>query len=1033
MRRKPIHNRGREPWVNPTSPDNRNARRLGLEQLEVRQLLAIDYVGGILTVTGTPQDDVVSVTQDGTTLSVNDNGVVTNYNSLGVQQLTVHGLEGKDRLTLGFGVLGATLDGGPGDDILTGGTGNDTLLGGDGDDELYGREGNDTLDGGAGFDKLYGEGGDDSILSRDGANDIISGGFGHDAATFDSLDDASDSEVWNPFTAAPDNQRQTVRVLVLNFDPLVPSEQDRHLWEIFGWHNPEEMAMGYEAAMERASGGFIDFQVVEWRNLNEIPAQVDGYRYTPDQYVQNRRTNTGWHDGGGADYPRIMADQNVVPLVDSGQVDEVWMFEDHYFGFWESAMAGPGSFYINGGVYPQVPSSRPFAVMGFSYERAVAEMMHDTGHRTEASLSRAFGGWDFVNPVTSWDKFASDAGETANGSAGVGTAHWPANAEFGYDYDNPRVVQSTADDFLNYPKLTGATGPISRTAWSKGANPDYQQDYFEWFFGHLPRAVGVDSDLRQNNWWKYIYDFDNYSPGTGNAKPIVVTAVAKDLFNLGATTYEFDVTYGSPVPIDVDTLGTGDVRVTGPNGFDQLATFVGVQDATATTHLVARYRIDAPAGTWGESDLGTYTISLRAGEVRDVLGTTAAPASVKNFAVRDTTGGDLGILALDHGPTSLAIGDHLQLQAQPVNDPNQRVTEQVIWTTSDVRIVTVGQDGMVYAVGAGSANITATLGTLQASVSLTITDSHRPVAVLTSAPSVFARTNGYQFDVTYTDDSGINLGSLDQRDIRITSPHGFSHFARLIGTNGSSDGTSVTATYGFVPDGGYWDPSEDGTYAIEVKGGQVADNDRKFVADAILGHFTVVAPPFVLCDTDGNGQVSPRDAVLVINDLLRNGTHPVQPDADAAQSPFPYLDVNYDGVVSPLDALAVINRLLDGVSVVIVDQAPPQAQAVGRQVANDPHVPGSLTALDAPVMPSISTQASATQPAVLAAVEPAAPSGQVPALTSGPAQSTVQPTAPSARCKLQPAAADAVFASLGDAQDWDLFSDSLDGPASRRL
>ena len=50
-------------------------------------------------------------------------------------------------------------------------------------------------------------------------------------------------------------------------------------------------------------------------------------------------------------------------------------------------MAGPGAFFINGGVYPEVPSHRPFAFYGFNYERGVAEMMHDACHRTEATLN----------------------------------------------------------------------------------------------------------------------------------------------------------------------------------------------------------------------------------------------------------------------------------------------------------------------------------------------------------------------------------------------------------------------------------------------------------------------------------------------------------------------------------------------------------------------------------------------------------------------------------------------------------------------
>jgi Ca2+-binding RTX toxin-like protein len=64
---------------------------------------------------------------------------------------------GIDTVTLGRTVpVPATIRGGEGDDVLTGGAGNDKLIGGAGEDELNGRGGNDMLIGGPGEDKLNG-------------------------------------------------------------------------------------------------------------------------------------------------------------------------------------------------------------------------------------------------------------------------------------------------------------------------------------------------------------------------------------------------------------------------------------------------------------------------------------------------------------------------------------------------------------------------------------------------------------------------------------------------------------------------------------------------------------------------------------------------------------------------------------------------------------------------------------------------------------------------------------------------------------
>jgi hypothetical protein len=180
-------------------------------------------------------------------------------------------------------------------------------------------------------------------------------------------------------------------------------------------------------------------------------------------------------------------------------------------------MAGPGAFFVNGGVYPEVPVKRPFVFYGFNYERGVAEMLHDTCHRAEATLNRVFGEWKLSAPRNDWELFSANAGQSG-GLAGVGTCHWPANAEKDYDYDNPRVVQSWALDFLNYPNLkcrdrTSTRKPVSQDTWiaaSGLANRDPHRSYMLWYFTLLPRAPGTGPDGRQNNWWKYLYDFTQY-------------------------------------------------------------------------------------------------------------------------------------------------------------------------------------------------------------------------------------------------------------------------------------------------------------------------------------------------------------------------------------------------------------------------------------------------------------------------------------------------------------------------------------------
>lgn len=436
--------------------------------------------------------------------------------------------------------------------------------------------------------------------------------------------------IWNPLPVAPDNQPQVVKVLVLNYDPISAADKHRSFTQIFGWTNAALLAADYKASLERASGGYLKIEIVEWRNLNEIYAQQDGYRYTIDEYIRNRRAGGGWHEkGGGADYPGIIREQNVVPLIDDGLIDEVWIFSDHFFGLWEASMAGPGAFFINGGVYGAVPSQRAFAFYGFNYERGTAEMLHNTSHRTESTLNRFYGEWNLKAPRTDWDKFSANH-DQSNGAAGVGTCHFPANAAHGYDYGNTREVMSWADDFLSYPRLTGAFKPVSRESWTDGR--DHHRGYMRWYFAHLPRARGQSESGLQNNWWKYVYDFNNYT-ADGKPKPSSAQLHSGDLFELGGADHAIKIAYRSSIPLDMSTLGDDDLSVTGLDKAALSVKFAAASDMRSGTQRVATYRISAPHGKWQEADRGVYAVSLREGAVTDVLGKPLPAAELGTFLI----------------------------------------------------------------------------------------------------------------------------------------------------------------------------------------------------------------------------------------------------------------------------------------------------------------------------------------------------------------------------------------------------------------
>ena len=52
-----------------------------------------------------------------------------------------------------------------------------------------------------------------------------------------------------------------------------------------------------------------------------------------------------------------------------------------------------------------------------------------------------------------------------------------------------------------------------------------------------------------------------------------------------------------------------------------------------------------------------------------------------------------------------------------------------------------------------------------------------------------AGATSYQMQVTYSDDTAINVGNLDNSDIRITGPGGFNVLAQFVSVDVNTNGT----------------------------------------------------------------------------------------------------------------------------------------------------------------------------------------------------------------------------------------------------
>jgi len=101
--------------------------------------------------------------------------------------------------------------------------------------------------------------------------------------------------------------------------------------------------------------------------------------------------------------------------------------------------------------------------------------------------------------------------------------------------------------------------------------------------------------------------------------------------------YQFKVTYADNTAINVATISSNPdtiIRVTGPNGFDQLAHLVSVSPATNGSPIVATYEVVAPGGVWnGILQDGFYTVSIEPNTVADTNGNFVEPHALGQFRI----------------------------------------------------------------------------------------------------------------------------------------------------------------------------------------------------------------------------------------------------------------------------------------------------------------------------------------------------------------------------------------------------------------
>ena len=295
----------------------------------------------------------------------------------------------------------------------------------------------------------------------------------------------------------------TSKVLVIVYDPVVDDATGKKLSEHQGWRRTEDLATGFMADILQNSHGMARYQVIERIDVNEFPAKVDGFRYTPQTYLDVLRNVSSPYMPQEVDYYAIINQFDLLSRIARNEIDEVWVFGFPHAGFYESTMAGPNAFWCNSPALKNTNASgRRFVIMGFSYERGAGEMLESFGHRVESTMEKTFE--RKLGETNLWHRFIRYE-KTAPGKAAIGNIHFAPNSERDYDWNNPSTVKSECYDWLlNFPDFKGDVRDINASEWGNGDIRLHHQ----WWLRHIPHVDGRQNGIH-NNWWQYIINPQN--------------------------------------------------------------------------------------------------------------------------------------------------------------------------------------------------------------------------------------------------------------------------------------------------------------------------------------------------------------------------------------------------------------------------------------------------------------------------------------------------------------------------------------------
>ncbi|HLF73879.1 MAG TPA: right-handed parallel beta-helix repeat-containing protein, partial [Anaerolineales bacterium] len=297
----------------------------------------------------------------------------------------------------------------------------------------------------------------------------------------------------------------TRNVYVIVFDPLLTNDQK--LSQYLGWNDHALITQQTIDFFQQATNQRMNYVVVDTAIVTSgWPELIDGFTYTENEYLAVLSGQQAPHQPTGVNYNKIVNSPqfDLCGRVNRGEIDEVWIYNGPWFGFYESILVGPGAYWLNSPPVAGIHNcNRLLPIMGPSPERFTSEAVHNFTHRAESTMTRVYGSWQQNNTSHNWNKFALVKAQSPDYSySGCGSSHYPPNGTSDYDYGNLSNVLSNCDDFANYPNLGDplqVAQPVNCTTWGCDGLA-----YCNYWFRHFPSYLGCGPDNVANDWWKYL-------------------------------------------------------------------------------------------------------------------------------------------------------------------------------------------------------------------------------------------------------------------------------------------------------------------------------------------------------------------------------------------------------------------------------------------------------------------------------------------------------------------------------------------------